>query len=166
MVGCMLSPMTVVTYASPRAICRSTLNGIWIGRFVRPGAGGMCGRRMRTVPSGSRSSVPRYSQSLIVTPFGGVFALGEGRWSLANRAAQNGMSTGSLKTLVRTLIEPASRNGFWRVFSVGFVPEDERHRAEHPQFRALGDDAKLFVQERARTVLLPVAAHEHALAHR
>src|SRR5437763_197704 len=82
------------------------------------------------------------------------------------RAAQDGMSTGSLKTLVRTLIEPTSRNGFWRVFSVGFVPEDERHRAEHPQVRALGDDAKLVVQERARTVLLPIAAHEDALAQR
>src|SRR5206468_12379613 len=74
MVACMLSPMTVVTYTLPRAICRSTLNGIWIGRFVRAGAGGMCGRRMRTVPSGSRSSVPRYSQLLMVIPFR------EGRW--------------------------------------------------------------------------------------
>src|ERR1051326_1723710 len=101
-----------------------------MGRFIRAGAGGISGRRMRTVPSGSRSSVPRYSQSLI-----GSF-LSAGVRARRRKAdvsiAQDKTSTGSLKTLVRTLVEPASRNGFWRLFSAVFVAKDERYRAEHP----------------------------------
>ena len=67
------------------------------------------------------------------------------RSRIALRRAAN--STGSLKTLVRTLIEPACRNGFCRVFSVSFAPKDQRHRANHAQGGALGDDVEGVIQQ-------------------